>query len=105
MSVSKYKHLMIKHMNTMELYDANFRMKPPSYDLVRIFSPDAHLGSAGRNRKELDEVAPNKHGRSDHSKILTKFYNRFPMLKLMPQSFYVRRDFGVNTPVHIKHPA
>jgi hypothetical protein len=66
------------------MYEAGFRVKPPAYDLIRIYSPHAFVGSAGRNRRELDELHPDKKGKSGIKHVLAKFYNRFPMLKLMP---------------------
>lgn len=105
MSQTKYAHRMIKNMSTQDMYEAGFRVKPPAYDLIRIYSPHAFVGTSGRNRRELDEMTPNKNGKSDTVKVLAKFYNRFPMLKLMPQTFYAKMDFGMNTPFGIKHPA
>ena len=46
------------------MYEAGFRVKPPAYDLIRIYSPHAFVGSAGRNRRELDELHPDKKGKS-----------------------------------------
>ena len=98
---------MPKHMSLKDMHDAKFRVKPRAYDLYRVYSPHAFVGSAGRNHKELDSihVEKTKNGRYGVKAVLAKFYNRFPMLKLMPQTFYARLDFGTNTPTRFAHPA
>lgn len=47
---------MIKSMSTQHAYEAGFRVKPRAYDLLRIYSPHAFVGSAGRNVQELESL-------------------------------------------------
>ena len=88
--MNKYAHLMTKNMSSKELFDTGFRRKPIGYDLIKVYSPHAFVGSAGRNDfGDMDSKGKNKDRR-----ILDRFYKRFPVLKLMPQTFYAKMDFG-----------
>lgn len=44
--VEKYSHIMVKNMNMKDLYETGFRKKRPIYELLKIYSPHAWLGSS-----------------------------------------------------------
>jgi hypothetical protein len=78
--VEKYKHLMVKNMTPNHLHDIGFKKQRDTYHIMRIFSPHGFNGVLGST--EMDHV--NKNKKATDVGILNKFYNRFPMLKLMP---------------------
>jgi len=45
----KFAHRVTKNMNKKELYDFGIQVKPKGYELYKLFSPHAFIGSAGRN--------------------------------------------------------
>ena len=47
--MNKYAHLMAKNMSPNALFEAKFKRKPIGFDIIKIFSPHAFVGSAGRD--------------------------------------------------------
>jgi hypothetical protein len=87
-------------MNKKELYDFGIQHKPTGYELFKLYSPHAFVGSAGRNdTRHLDSKM-----RDNDKAILQKFYNRFPALNMMPQVTFAKYSFGDSAP-QLQHPA
>ena len=96
--MNKYAHIMAKNMSSKDLFEAGFIKKPRVYDVVKVFSPHAFVGSGGANDVQFDN-----RGLVKDKQLLERFYRRFPMLKLMPQTTYTKMDWGDNGP-RLQHP-
>jgi hypothetical protein len=90
----KFAHRVTKNMNKKELYDFGIQHKPEGYELFKLYSPHAFVGSAGRNDlRHLDSKM-----RDNDRAILQKFYSRFPALNMMPQVIFAKYNFGDSAP-------
>lgn len=100
MTYYKFQHRVSRFMSRVDLHEAGIAYKPEGYEVFRMFSPHAYTGTGGRqDTHEVDR----RYKHADRH-ILSKFYSRFPGLKLMPQVMYYKVGFSDRNNAII-HPA
>lgn len=92
--------MMIKNMDNKALYEHGIMRRPRNYQLLKMFSPMAFVGSGGRH----DVDGYTQRGQLEDRQILNKFYARFPQLRLMPQVYHHTMKWGISSP-YARHPA
>lgn len=76
----RFQTMIAKNMDNKQLYELGIKRRPKNYEIIKLFSPHAFVGSGGRH----DVDTHDQRGIPKDYHILEKFYRRFPQLRLMP---------------------